>query len=384
MPTNDELAGALARVLGAILDQRPDLRESVAVIARWISEVAAAPAGVVGTKNITDQAGEAAAGEPLGDVPASSVRPGSEPATADRALPPPLPEAYVPLKIGDSVVQVKVAGTSLDIGRARVAAFEASLPPVEDRTAYADLDEPDLEIVIKRCELKVRACEAAKALQHAPHDQQFVVRGTIIHDLVPAAKDLPNCFLWMTMPDKPYPGDHAIDLCRDAYANAAAAARLLMQTAGQHRPTAVQHALDLAAEAQSALRAALKSAWLTRDDFDQYDLFIWVRRFAERNRYYIDRHLRVDDPADPTDGGSLAARIQDALEAARHVSDQTGRVKTSLSKARYHAKQIADNPTETRQTDWAKAMEALAAARSAGAQAGDSRVREVANLLGRL
>src|SRR5205814_510333 len=57
-------------------------------------------------------------------------------------------------------------------------------------------------------------------------------------------------------------------------------------------------ALDLAAEAQSALRVAV--SMLDRYvDNDQLKLFIWLREMAAERRTLIRRYMRREDPAEP-------------------------------------------------------------------------------------
>ena len=57
-------------------------------------------------------------------------------------------------------------------------------------------------------------------------------------------------------------------------------------------------ALDLLAEAQSALRVAIDRIDGPKDQ-DQFRVYDWLRGVAAREQIFIRRHMRLDDPADP-------------------------------------------------------------------------------------
>jgi hypothetical protein len=77
---------------------------------------------------------------------------------------------------------------------------------------------------------------------------------------------------------------------------------------------AFERALGLVAEAQSALRQALRRVGVHEDD-DQRDVFEWLRDTAGRHHVYLHRHMRADDLADPTAWESLLGRIEEAATA---------------------------------------------------------------------
>jgi len=83
----------------------------------------------------------------------------------------------------------------------------------------------------------------------------------------------------------------------------------------------LERALPLLAEAQSALRAAIKGI-RAPDDPDQLEVFEWLKATAARHRIYLKRFLRADDPADPSRWPDLLDRVEDSH--ARGRSRQEG------------------------------------------------------------
>jgi hypothetical protein len=74
--------------------------------------------------------------------------------------------------------------------------------------------------------------------------------------------------------------------------------------------------LPLVAEAQSALRTAILRIQAP-EDTDQVRVFEWVKATAARQRIYINRFMRSDDPADSTVWPDLLVRIAELQE--RHL-----------------------------------------------------------------
>jgi hypothetical protein len=95
-------------------------------------------------------------------------------------------------------------------------------------------------------------------------------------------------------------------------AAASSLARRLLADEGRER-IVFEQALDLLAEAQSAVRMGVSQVndyW----DFDQNAVFRWLRGVAAREHILIKRHMRLDDPADPSRWADLQSRIG-ALES---------------------------------------------------------------------
>ncbi len=78
----------------------------------------------------------------------------------------------------------------------------------------------------------------------------------------------------------------------EALAEGLASARTALER--NQSAKAVERVLSLVAEAQSAVRNALKRLGVT-DDPDQLEVFEWVKATAARHRIYLKRFMRADD-----------------------------------------------------------------------------------------
>lgn len=93
--------------------------------------------------------------------------------------------------------------------------------------------------------------------------------------------------------------------------------------------------LYLLAEAQSALLQSLSEA-PTRSDSDQRDVFLWLKEQTTHYRIYVDRYMRLDDPAEPTGSSDLVERMR---RASREILERVKKRRERshlLSKVRYH------------------------------------------------
>ena len=84
--------------------------------------------------------------------------------------------------------------------------------------------------------------------------------------------------------------------CFESLAEGLASARTILEQ--NQGAKVLERMLPLVAEAQSALRAALKRLGAP-DDADQLEVFEWVKASAARHRVYLKRFMRADDLADP-------------------------------------------------------------------------------------
>ncbi|MEE2940846.1 MAG: hypothetical protein VX460_10710 [Planctomycetota bacterium] len=122
--------------------------------------------------------------------------------------------------------------------------------------------------------------------------------------------------------------------CYDALATGAEIA-IQLDESGAFRRSPSPAFLYLLAEAQSALLQSLADA-PTRSDSDQRDVFLWLKDQTTRYRIYVDRYMRLDDPADAAGSADLVERMR---RAAREILDMAkARRERSqlLSKVRYH------------------------------------------------
>ncbi len=182
------------------------------------------------------------------------------------------------------------------------ARTSVSSPRPEFEKAQAPPTDDDLTMIESRTRLKGNACRwaaerrrrlaagAVVSVEIAPFDR----------DLITQAREIPGCFLWMCHLSAPEPRDvsdyetlgHGFDnLCR-----ATSLVRRLRE-AGHADEADLHRSLDLLAESQSAVRAGI-AALNGPIDNDQMAIFLWLRQTASDERYYIRRHMRLDDPAD--------------------------------------------------------------------------------------
>lgn len=112
----------------------------------------------------------------------------------------------------------------------------------------------------------------------------------------------------------------------------------------------LERALDLAAEAQSMLRMMLKKFGDVTDG-DQNYLFQWLRQRCREAQILIQRHMQLDDPADPSKIDELRERIK-ALDSEINQRRERDKARRShFNKIRYHLKQIKQKPAD-HDRDW--------------------------------
>lgn len=372
MPGN-ELGSALAVLIAHLSDGKPEVAQSIAVIAQQIADAAR---GIVNATPATTsnsvpasapQTSNGAAASQL-VTPTAPVAPIPTPVTVAPVRPVvPLPTALVPLKLGDQSLHVKVHGTSTDIAAARSASPPPVWTPVTESTA--DLTPPDLELIAERCELKARSCRVMierRAASGTPREQELIRE---INALVAQGKQKHKCFLWAVFPGREQPDDGHLRDCAEAYANLGIAATLahaaLPDRPGSHR----RDALALLATAQSALRAALQHTWLTAPDQDQDDAFRYLSQATSYEGIFIERHMRLTDPADPAEWESLRHRLEEFRGRLADEDAAKKKVRTALSTIKHHVRVIQSDLQADHSRDWAKIEDAvgvLAAAKSLG------------------
>ncbi len=224
--------------------------------------------------------------------------------------------------------------------------------------------DADLPLIVARCQLKAEGSRWAAARQRLLKEgadfDVAIEPGD--RDIIARAKMLPDCFLWMCHRDKPMPADLAQyeDLagCFDAAASIVTLIDQLLKDEAEEEESMFEHALDLAAEAQSALRLAI-TGMDGSGDSDQLKLFNWLRATGAEQQILIHRFMRKDDPADPKGWPQLQKRIQAVEEKLQFTKHRVKRQKGLYSKLRYHIKLIHDNAGQERNHDWQKIVESI-------------------------
>ncbi len=247
--------------------------------------------------------------------------------------------------------------------------FRASEPTTTPEPAPAPawqaqpIPNEELGLIEQRCTLKAEACRwalerialmergADREVEIAPRDQEMIRQ----------AKELPDCFLWMNHPSGPSPSLSASqdwDLLSEAFENVARSAALVKELLAHadEAPSHFERALELAAEAQSALRIAVLDVGFGTDP-DQEKMFMWLRRVCYEQQIYMERYMRVSQAANPQDFADLQRRIEELDNAFHELRNQAKQRKQLFSRARYHAKRIGREPNSDHTGDWRKIVD---------------------------
>jgi hypothetical protein len=247
---------------------------------------------------------------------------------------------FVPLKIGDTAVQIRVEGNTTELGRARLAAQAVE----ESGTLVEETRELDLALIVTRCRLKAEGCRVLMERQAAgPAGEAQVLER--MKDQLRRGKILKECFLWMWWRERPAPGNQVLEriaLCYDAHAAATAAVEHAVRLSEKYTRAEglMEPAFQAMATSNSALRVALKETWLTSPDRDQDDGHLWLRNESWSRQVFVARHMRLDDPASVEMMPGVieeAARIEKELAG---IEGSAKAVETEINKIRYHAKQL--------------------------------------------
>jgi hypothetical protein len=185
----------------------------------------------------------------------------------------------------------------------------------------AERTDIDLDLVATRCLLKAEACrwliERRRRVIETDESEESL-RGADI-ELVNRARELRGCWLWMLQPGEGAHTDALLENLSDTYTALAEALTLAsalgLEDGGEGLDEqGVSQMYHLLAEAQSSLWAGLQVAGVQRDQ-DQIDAFVWLRERTREQRVYIERHMRREDPADPSNAADLLRRVRDLAGA---------------------------------------------------------------------
>lgn len=214
------------------------------------------------------------------------------------------------------------------------------------REHWTPPDESDLALIETRCRLKSEGARwaASRRRQLADGaDFQYEI-APLDRELIDRAREIENCYLWMNSPHAPMPESLELldgaSACFETTADAVALVRTTLEIAVKC-PELFESSLDFLAEAQSALRAAVQQMD-GPTDHDQQAVFKWLKYTGNANQIYIQRYMRVDDPADPANSDNLSARIEALDDRVQQVRAQEKKRRKLLNKIRYEAKRVRD------------------------------------------
>lgn len=294
------------------------------------------------------------------DLTEEPIPPPSSPTTPMQALPA-ARRHVMPLRLGNASATVAVTGDPSSVPTTE----GPSTAPVEP--ARRAVDEglppgpPALDLVVRRAMLKHDCCRWAierrrRQAERADFETFIKPRDA---ELLAAARSLPSCYVWPLDPFMSLPPDEVLELASQCYRNLARAAEHAAQVhAARAEAETLERAYALLAEAQSAVRALMRRLDL-RDDADQFEAFRWLRLRTEEDQVYIQRHMRLNDPADPERAGELEARLheaRDAWDASRRAIEQRDRL---LNRVRYHARLLREHRGEEGDRDWQRLYDSI-------------------------
>lgn len=292
----------------------------------------------------------------------------------------PAVEEIVPLKIGDAVVHLPVSGTAEEIERVSVAVPDDTIDLSVFESGSERMSDIDLSLIEKRCRLKARSCrlfiEQRAVTLGSEAERDMLDR---VYKMVGVAKAMQYCLLWVFVPDHEQPDSKTLSLiaeCYDAQADAVALIQRLSRLAGGVSSEQFDRSLHLLAEACSALRVVLGYTWLNKDDQDQAEAHVWLRRVTDTHRVFIRRYMAADDPADPKDVAELRARIKAEANRLRKREEAEKKINNGFGKVRYHAGLLIKCHPEDAPAHWVKISEAVEDLEAMGVPTTDLRITE--------
>jgi hypothetical protein len=237
----------------------------------------------------------------------------------------------------------------------------------------------DLPLIENRCRLKAEGARWAATRQRRLSEgaDYYLEIEPADRDIITRANALEDCFLWMNHPSAPRPHDlklwEDVAGCFDVVAMVISLLRQLVVDVEKNRGL-FERVLDLAAEAQSALRMAVQVVD-GKPDTDQDKLFRWLRDTATEHQVFIRSFMRLDDPANPTTWDDLQGRISNLdaqMEAIRRQEKQRANL---LGKGKYHARRIREGSGS--EDDWKKVVLAVESLVDDGIPPSNSDIRDM-------
>ena len=294
--------------------------------------------------------------------------PTGEPQDSSAAVSQPADGAVIPTVVRqrDAVSQVVKSTTSaaaLEPSAHLVPLKVAAVPsPAADREPICDLESPDAaecladagpppELTLGRMTQRV-----APPPIYQPTDD-----ATISLDFARVAS---NCRLKAEAARRTGKGPAAFSPrsneeragCFEALADALSLVEFL-NNEPKYDSDAFTKSLNLLAEAQSAVRAAVGKRAPTSDN-DQVQVFNWLRETASERSIFIQHHMRADDPADPSKWANLAKRIKAIRPQAQNSKQPNKKCRKLLGKVRYQLGLMVE-PLQSSEDYWKRVAETI-------------------------
>ncbi len=370
-PNGDDLTFArLAALLGQAVRESPALAAAVRAIGQWMLTIGAQ------ASPRAEPSANAAFVEPSAD--AAAIRPDAMPPGAAPA--PPEPHVETTLMLGGAPIPVSVRADGSAI-RPVAAPEPISTGRETPRVVRQTID---LSVVINRARLKAECCrwaiERRKRLRDGADFDQLI-RPTD-SDLTARLRKLPDSYAWpldkyLTLPDDRRLDDAAG--CYDTLADAVELARRVRENDAQAIED-VQSAYYLLAESCSALRKILRDCDIEKDA-DQNVAFDWLRTRAFEDQIFVSRHMKLNDPADPSKWADRREKIQKALRSIRDRLDSTKEISHLINKVDYIAKRWGDYAESDQVGQFGKLDASVSRLVELGLRPSDPRLRDALLLI---
>jgi len=380
--TPDRLADAIRRVLKEEMGRSPAVRGLLVELA----ELVLAQADALDAAAEADRAPEPPLvidGPPSTDAPDAIAAQTAADTDQDgvetvEEIPEEPVTASVPLTLGGTGVTVEVKGSASDIAEVERAAAAAA----DDDEPQQEAPRPkpiDLGLIEERCRLKAESCrffiERRRARGDPVREPALKAR---MDEMIATAKSMSECFLWVFWKHEEQPADDRlleIAACYDALADATALCARVVTPDGRLSENESQQAFQLLAEASSALRVALGVTWLTSDDTDQEETHLWLRRETFDRGVFVERHMKLDDPASPERAHEVIAEAKRLLAAEENRAKKARKIDQLLNKASYHARRVRNDARPERH-DFETINGVMEELRTSGVGPTDARVAE--------
>ena len=233
-------------------------------------------------------------------------------------------------------------------------------PRFEAMVAASGDDAVLLEIVT-RCRMKAEGARWAATRQIkmfeggdfraeiAPRDREVIEK----------AGAIPGCFLWTNTANFRPPEDLGLmDELADCFEVMAEAVNLVLALldAPRARRAHLAQGLDLLAETQSALRVAILRVGGTNDS-DQFKVYQWIRQVANAEGHFIHRHMKLEDPAEPTRAPWARSQIASLMSGFEQEGHRGRQREARLKTLRFHASRLGK--TDGDRYHWQKIVQTV-------------------------
>lgn len=242
---------------------------------------------------------------------------------------------------------------------------------------------PDLDLIARRCRIKAECCRWAIERRHLLEDETVVFDVRVKprdEELLARVRETPNCYAWTLNPYAELPDiDESIEIMANAFDNLALMAEVmseLMEYDEQDRDDYIKRAYMLFAEAQSAVRRALRDAGEKKTDQDQDETFRWLRIRTKSDQVYVSRYMTLQDPADPAIWADTRARIVELRDEMKSQRDFRRQRRNLLNKIRYIIGRLHEYSGEEVLRQWRTLGDTVEQLLQGGVKPSDRELRE--------